>query len=122
MVSRRCRDAEAQRDTAALLRLRTTAALLALTWLAGGCAPTHAGNPGSVASPPASPAAVGEDTVVSRLAAVLDTLVPAELRATRTPGAAVAVVIGDSVVYAKGFGVASVETNEPVTPATLFRI
>jgi CubicO group peptidase (beta-lactamase class C family) len=62
------------------------------------------------------------ETVTSRLAAVLDTLVPAELRATRTPGAAVAVVIGDSVVYAKGFGVASVETGEAVTAATLFRI
>ena len=45
-----------------------------------------------------------------------------ELDATHTPGAAVAVVVGDRVVYAKGFGVASVETRAPVTPDTLFAV
>jgi CubicO group peptidase (beta-lactamase class C family) len=45
-----------------------------------------------------------------------------ELRSTHTPGAAVAIVSGDSVIFAKGFGVASVETGDPVTPDMLFRL
>ena len=45
-----------------------------------------------------------------------------EMRATQTPGASIAVVIGDSIVYAKGFGVASIETGAPVTPDMLFRV
>jgi CubicO group peptidase (beta-lactamase class C family) len=52
----------------------------------------------------------------------LEATVKEELKATNTPGAAVAVIIGDRVVYAKGFGVADVETATPVTPDTLFRI
>lgn len=50
----------------------------------------------------------------------------AEIRAEMTkagiPGAAVAVVVGDRVVWTRGFGVASSETGEPVTPDTLFQI
>jgi CubicO group peptidase (beta-lactamase class C family) len=45
-----------------------------------------------------------------------------ELQDRRTPGAAIAVIKGDQVIYAKGFGVASVETGAPVTPETLFRL
>ena len=45
-----------------------------------------------------------------------------ELKETNTPGAAVAVVSGDRRVFAKGFGVANIETGAPVTPDTLFRI
>jgi CubicO group peptidase (beta-lactamase class C family) len=45
-----------------------------------------------------------------------------ELKETNTPGAAVAVVSGDRVVFAKGFGVANIETGAAVTPDTLFRI
>ncbi len=52
----------------------------------------------------------------------LERVVRAELKEKRVPGAAVAVVVGDRVVFAKGFGVASAETREPVTPDTLFRV
>ena len=45
-----------------------------------------------------------------------------ELKESNTPGAAVAVVSGDRLVFAKGFGVANIETGAPVTPDTLFRI
>ena len=45
-----------------------------------------------------------------------------EMGDTQTPGAAVAVVSGDRVVYARGFGVANVETQEPVRPEMLFRL
>lgn len=50
-------------------------------------------------------------------AAILD-----ELRTTNTPGGAIAVVQGDRVIYSRGFGVASVETKEPVRPEMLFRL
>src|SRR6266496_5107103 len=45
-----------------------------------------------------------------------------ELKETNTPGAAVAVVSDDRQVFAKGFGVANIETGAPVMPDTLFRI
>lgn len=52
----------------------------------------------------------------------LDETVNAELKERRTPGAGVAVIVGDRVVYAKGYGVQSVESSEPVTPDTIFRM
>src|ERR1044072_3897145 len=55
--------------------------------------------------------------------AELDKSIEAELKAGHTPGAAVAVISGDRVVYAKGFGVTSVEEGGmTVTPDTLFRM
>jgi len=45
-----------------------------------------------------------------------------ELRATNTPGAAVAVVENGRLVFARGFGVANIETGEPMTPDRLFVI
>ena len=44
-----------------------------------------------------------------------------ELRETNTPGAAVAVVSGDRIVYVKGLGVSNVETGTPAEPEMLFR-
>lgn len=46
----------------------------------------------------------------------------AELMAERIPGAAIAIVSGDKVVFAKGFGVASEETRAAIDPEMLFRI
>jgi CubicO group peptidase (beta-lactamase class C family) len=45
-----------------------------------------------------------------------------ELHSTRTPGAAVAVISGDRVVFSRGYGVADVESGAPVTPDLLFRL
>jgi CubicO group peptidase (beta-lactamase class C family) len=45
-----------------------------------------------------------------------------ELKQTNTPGAAVAIVSGDRVVFAKGFGISNIETGMPVTADMLFRI
>jgi CubicO group peptidase (beta-lactamase class C family) len=62
---------------------------------------------------------------VAQDAAVTDSirrLVESEMRAMRAPGAAVAVVRDNRIILEAGFGVASSETREPVTPATLFRI
>ena len=52
----------------------------------------------------------------------LEQTVTDELKTTGTPGGAIAIVIGDRVVYSRGFGVASVETREPVRPEMLFRL
>jgi CubicO group peptidase (beta-lactamase class C family) len=54
--------------------------------------------------------------------AALEAVVLAELKATQTPGAALGIVRDDRLIYAKGFGVANVETGAPVTPEMLFRL
>lgn len=51
----------------------------------------------------------------------LEKVVLEELKDTNTPGAAVAIVNGDRVVYEKGFGVSNIETGAPVTSGMLFR-
>lgn len=52
----------------------------------------------------------------------LEETVRQEMQKAQAPGAAIAIVLGDRVVYSRGFGVASVETNEPVHPDMLFRL
>lgn len=52
----------------------------------------------------------------------LDKTIQEELNSTHTPGCAVAIISDNKVVYARGFGVANVETGQPVTPETLFLI
>lgn len=52
----------------------------------------------------------------------LESVINEELKSTNTPGAAVAIISADRVVYSKGFGVANIETGAPVTPDMLFRL
>jgi CubicO group peptidase (beta-lactamase class C family) len=52
----------------------------------------------------------------------LEKVALAEMKETETPGAAIAIISGDRVIFAKGFGVANLETQIPVTPDTLFQI
>jgi CubicO group peptidase (beta-lactamase class C family) len=52
----------------------------------------------------------------------IDSYVAKAMADWEVPGMAVAVVKGDSVVYAKGYGTRTVGRNEPVDPATLFAI
>src|SRR6187401_707967 len=54
--------------------------------------------------------------------AELDALARTELQAINAPGAAIAIVKGDRVVYQTGIGVANVETGQAVTADMLFRI
>lgn len=68
---------------------------------------------------PAAPAAPRSER--GRLAA-LEQVVRDELRATGTPGAAVAVIAGGRVIFSRGFGATSVEAGAPVTSSTLFRL
>lgn len=52
----------------------------------------------------------------------LDKVAAAELKERATPGAALAVIKDGQVVYAKGYGVASIETGARVTTEMLFRL
>src|ERR1044071_547411 len=52
----------------------------------------------------------------------LEKVILEELKETGTPGAAVAIIKDGRVIFAKGFGVASIETGGAVTPDTLFRL
>src|SRR5687767_740434 len=52
----------------------------------------------------------------------LDKLVPVELKERNTPGAVIAIVMGDRVVYQKAFGLANIETNTAMQSEMLFRL
>ncbi|HET7114153.1 MAG TPA: serine hydrolase domain-containing protein, partial [Pyrinomonadaceae bacterium] len=52
----------------------------------------------------------------------LEKLVPEELKERNTPGAVIAIVSGDRVVYQKAFGLANVETGAAMQPEMLFRL
>ncbi len=52
----------------------------------------------------------------------LEQKIEAGMKAGHVPGLALAVVQNGKIIYARGLGVASVETGLPVTPDTLFRI
>lgn len=54
--------------------------------------------------------------------APLEALTQAELKRNNVPGAAIAIVVEGKLAFAKGFGVANVETGEPVSSNMLFRI
>jgi CubicO group peptidase (beta-lactamase class C family) len=54
--------------------------------------------------------------------AELEKVALAELADTNTPGAAVGIVSGDRLVFAKGFGVSNFETGASVTTDMLFRL
>src|SRR6185503_3906086 len=52
----------------------------------------------------------------------LEKLVPEELKERNTPGAVIAIVSGDRVVYQKAFGLANIETGALMQPEMLFRL
>ncbi|MFN7939374.1 MAG: serine hydrolase domain-containing protein [Bryobacteraceae bacterium] len=54
--------------------------------------------------------------------AAIDRATQQALSKLKAPGLVTIVVEGDRVTHAKGYGVASVETREPVTPDHLFRV
>ncbi|MGC2404673.1 MAG: serine hydrolase domain-containing protein [Acidobacteriaceae bacterium] len=45
-----------------------------------------------------------------------------ELKETQTPGAVIAIVSGDKVIFTKAYGIADIETGEPTSPDMLFQI
>lgn len=52
----------------------------------------------------------------------LEKLVPEELKERNTPGAVIAIISGDRVIYQKAFGLANVETKAEMQPEMLFRL
>lgn len=58
----------------------------------------------------------------TQVAALLDSVVPAAMRAEHIPGAVVSVVSGGRVVLSRGYGVADLETRRPMTDSTIVRI
>jgi CubicO group peptidase (beta-lactamase class C family) len=52
----------------------------------------------------------------------LDAYIAKSLQTLKVPGAAVAIVRNDSIIYAKGFGVLALGSTAPVTDQTLFEI
>ncbi len=71
-----------------------------------------------------APALGAEITAESVRAALprLDAIVEDALARTAVPGIAVGVVVGDEVLYLKGYGVRHVGTDAPVDPDTIFQI
>src|SRR5687767_5156896 len=69
----------------------------------------------------ADEAAITADQVGTALAQ-LDGLVEDAMARTGVPGAAVAVVYDDAVVYERAFGVREVGKPEAVTPETVFQL
>jgi len=65
------------------------------------------------AAPGSSKPALGAQATPAAIldTAAIDKAIGDEMRATRTPGVALAVISGGTVVYAKGFGVSNVETS-----------
>ena len=57
----------------------------------------------------------------ARQSDALGTIVREEMTAQRIPGMAVAMIQGDRVISAKGYGLANVEHNVPVTDQTMFQ-
>jgi len=53
---------------------------------------------------------------------LLEQIVAEEMASGKVPGAQVAVISGEKVVFQKGFGVANIESEIPVTTKTLFRL
>ncbi len=73
----------------------------------------------SVGAPHPSPASLEP----AQLAAFFDRLIPDQLAANRIPGAVVAVVKDDQLVYSRGYGYADLEQQTPVdADRTLFQI
>jgi CubicO group peptidase (beta-lactamase class C family) len=62
----------------------------------------------------------GQTTPASAAAIATERLMRAYLRDQGVPGAAVAIVVDDSLVYVRGFGWANLEDSVPVTARTLF--
>lgn len=73
------------------------------------------------ATPAAGDATISRSQVTAAIEQ-LDGLIRGALESTGIPGLAVAVILGDETVDARGYGVRAVETGEPVTPETVFPI
>jgi CubicO group peptidase (beta-lactamase class C family) len=95
------------------MRLLTLLVLL----LAVACRPA----PPSPAAPPAA-APVAAPVLASLGPADLDAFVAATVQAQRAIGVTVGVMRDGQVIFAKGYGLANIAANAPVTPGTIFAV
>ncbi|QES50943.1 serine hydrolase [Streptomyces venezuelae] len=95
--------------------------LHALT-VAGAALLMAAGTAMAAPSPPPPPEPKLSDSQVDTALARLDAAVADGMAETGVPGAAVAVVHRDKVVYLKGFGLRKAGQSDPVDPDTVFQI
>lgn len=80
---------------------------------------------GAAAAAPAAGAPAGEAGMEARVHGfipALEAAVARGMKAFDVPGAAIGIVVGDRLVYARGFGVRSRVTNAPVNSGTVFQI
>lgn len=91
-------------------------ALSGVTAPVAGAATPPSANPAASTALPTSPARI------EAAIAQLDSLAPELLRRSGVPGAAIAVVHDDRLVYAKGFGVRDVRTGTAVDADTVFQL
>lgn len=64
----------------------------------------------------------GQATAPTNFDASFNQFVLDSIKAAKTPGAAIAIVKGAQVIFAKGYGVTSIEAPTPITTDTLFRL
>src|SRR5512141_372407 len=69
-----------------------------------------------------APAGSRKPAAGSSFANIVDGIVRDAMQDGRTPGVSVAVARGGKIIYAKGYGLASVELSVPATPDTVYRI
>lgn len=69
---------------------------------------------------PGVPLATQDSPGSTNFSADIARIIEEEMRAQNAPGAAVAIVFNGEVIFAEGFGVRNTETNDSVTPDTLF--
>src|SRR5437762_550904 len=99
--------------------------LVALLFLAGLEDPLPAQSAASAVAPtPAPPDLTNARPrpFDDRMAAELGSYIASFLERSRVPGAAVSIVQGGKIVYARGFGVRELGRSDPVTPQTLMMI
>lgn len=65
---------------------------------------------------------IGEARTDKAIEEIADAIVPELLRERKIPGTAVAMLSGETVVFAKGYGLADLEKQTPVTTATVFQL
>jgi CubicO group peptidase (beta-lactamase class C family) len=90
------------------------------TWLPRGVVAAVVAT--SILMPSTSSATADPIDPIAAAVAQLDGVVRGLMLRSGVPGAAVAVVHGDQVLYAKGFGVRVVSTGAPVTADTVFQL